>query len=51
MAVIVLGCSIIAVIATAWLGVIIPSPYDVVVVLFGSGVSVLLLILYACIDE
>lgn len=51
MAVIVLGCSIMVAIATAWLGVIVPFPYDVVVVLFGSGVSVWLLALSVHIDE
>ncbi|WP_158598588.1 hypothetical protein [Achromobacter sp. K91] len=51
MAVIVLGCSIMAAIATACLVLIIPSPYDVVTALFGSGASVSLLALSTHIDE
>lgn len=49
-AIALVGC-IATSIATAWLVVFVPSPYEIVVALCGSGVSVLLLVLSLCIDE
>lgn len=51
MAVVLLCSSIAIALGTAWLVVIVPSPYDAPAALCGSSASVLLLILSICIDE
>lgn len=51
MALIMLGGCIVAALVSAWLVVFVPSPYEFVAALCGSGISVFLLVLSLCVDE